>query len=681
MKIGRMNVNSLFYILLFMLVSTMIFCPAPASGDGQLKYSNEATKAYNAQQDVQWKIIKESAGGSKYVHNEADSNTNTDSNPGFTFFDNRSGIMSFDLTSFLNDTYLSCKGNFKCTANFSTGWKDDTSFQLSTTNNTNNTWSSIKGEQIGVKPGEDYQLVGHMKLNKWATQSHIVLEGFNESSKRWYQIIQCPAGINGPIDWKEFSCTTRLPENTTKIRPVLNAGWSMEPKKEAITWFDPRYTINLSRPIIFDPNLKAELVYHGLEMPTSMAFLGPNDILVLEKNKGTVQRIVSGKIEEQPLLDANVSNLVERGMLGIAIENENTLNKNDDINVPTSRYIFLYYSESFDETDSSGKNEKRHDCTTCNPIGHRLYRYELKDDKLVNPKLLLDIPASTGTSGASHIGGAMVIGPDNYIYLTTGDGESCQNNSCKDKNHLKAINAQTSNILGGQSPVGRGGILRVGQDGLEDDKGVLGNEQPLNMYYAYGIRNSFGIDFDPATGKMWDTENGPGFGDEINLVEPGFNSGWIRIQGTWPINNYELLDSTPKVKGYSGTTEIDKEPENLVTFDGKGHYRSPKFTWNSTVGVTSIDFFNSDKLGKKYKNDIFVGDAGGNLYHFELKADRIELDLKGPLSDKVANTFQELNDVIIGKKFPIIVDIETSPDGYLYILSYDGSIFKITNNS
>jgi aldose sugar dehydrogenase len=74
-------------------------------------------------------------------------------------------------------------------------------------------------------------------------------------------------------------------------------------------------------------------------------------------------------------------------------------------------------------------------------------------------------------------------------------------------------------------PDGRGGILRVTQDGEIVQPSILGDEHPLDMYYAYGIRNSFGIDFDPETGNLWDTENDPSFGDEINLVEPGFNSG------------------------------------------------------------------------------------------------------------------------------------------------------------
>src|SRR5687768_9824738 len=72
-------------------------------------------------------------------------------------------------------------------------------------------------------------------------------------------------------------------------------------------------------PIINDVNLKAEVVFEGLTSPTSIAFLGPNDILVLEKDKGTVQRIVNGKIVAEPLLKINVANDGNRGMLGIAV--------------------------------------------------------------------------------------------------------------------------------------------------------------------------------------------------------------------------------------------------------------------------------------------------------------------------------------------------------------------------
>ncbi len=207
------------------------------------------------------------------------------------------------------------------------------------------------------------------------------------------------------------------------------------------------------------------------------------------------------------------------------------------------------------------------------------------------------------------------------------------------------------------------------------------------MYYAYGIRNGFGLDFDPVTGNLWDTENGPAFGDELNLVRPGFNSGWAKVQGIWPIMNYsELVNNPPPglPNGYyfPKNSQLEDNFGRLIDFNGKGNYSDPEFTWNHTVGITSIKFFNSDKLGEEYENDIFVGTfKGGNLYHFDLDRDRNRLLLNGQLKDKVANNDEELRDVIFAQGFaPIgITDLEVGPDGYLYVLSYgtDGAIYKI----
>src|SRR5687768_5601913 len=66
-------------------------------------------------------------------------------------------------------------------------------------------------------------------------------------------------------------------------------------------------------PLVTDPRLEVELVYEGLDYPTNMAFLASNDILVLEKNKGTIQRIIDGQMLEQPVLDVAVANENERG--------------------------------------------------------------------------------------------------------------------------------------------------------------------------------------------------------------------------------------------------------------------------------------------------------------------------------------------------------------------------------
>ena len=98
-----------------------------------------------------------------------------------------------------------------------------------------------------------------------------------------------------------------------------------------------------SRPVINDPNLKIELVSEGLQLPTQMNFIGPNDILVLEKDNGMVKRIVNGAILEEPVLDVNVATAYERGLLGIAIE-ENA--NESDITQRNSNIVYLYYTES-----------------------------------------------------------------------------------------------------------------------------------------------------------------------------------------------------------------------------------------------------------------------------------------------------------------------------------------------
>lgn len=363
-----------------------------------------------------------------------------------------------------------------------------------------------------------------------------------------------------------------------------------------------------------------------------MAFLDSNDVLVLERYNGKLKRIVNDIVQSESLLDVNVAaGAGERGMLGIALS-KNTKHI----------HVFLYFTESkFD----GGV-----------PIGNRLYRYELVNDQLSDPKLLLNLPFSPGPY---HNGGSITIGPDNNVYLTIGDLDNVDDNP--------RPNTKTQNVKDGEEPNGAWGILRITQNGDAVEQGIIGSTYPLSLYYGYGIRNSFGIDFDPITGKLWDTENGPNYGDEINLVEPGFNSGWKKVQGIW------------QLKGSNMGKELDNNPEGLVNFDGKGKYSLPKFTWKERYGPTAIKFLDSDKLGKEYENDLFVGDIhNGTVYHFEMNKERTGLLLEEPLSDKVANNTEELKEVIFAKGFGGITDIEVGDDGYLYVLSYvHGSIYRI----
>jgi glucose/arabinose dehydrogenase len=125
----------------------------------------------------------------------------------------------------------------------------------------------------------------------------------------------------------------------------------------------------------------------------------------------------------------------------------------------------------------------------------------------------------------------------------------------------------------------------------------------------------------------------------------------------------------------------DIDDLNLVDFNGKGRYSNPELAWNQTVAPTAIKFLNSNKYGKEYENDVFVGSSnGGYVFHFDLKSNRTELDLKGPLKDRIANNgADELSNNTFGKGFKGISDITVGSDGYLYIVSIKrGEIYRIT---
>src|ERR687897_2654916 len=383
---------------------------------------------------------------------------------------------------------------------------------------------------------------------------------------------------------------------------------------EENAYFSPAYAVraqtSLEGPVLNDPNLVVQTVYQGLKSPTAMTFLGPVDILVLEKGQGTVQRITKGEILQEPLLQVDVNSKDERGLLGIAIavtEEE----KNETTAPPLPTDVFLFFTEA---------GQSKSDI----PAGNRVYKYELVegDDgntiKLVNPTLLLDLPAGPDDS---HVGGMLDIGPDNNLYLSLGD----QRPTAYNKMDSPDSQTKAQNYLDGKEPDGRAGILRITQEGGVvggEEGGIFGNEHPLNKYFAYGVKNSFGFDFDPITGKLWDTENGPTFGDEINLVEPGFNSGWKDVQGIWKVKG-----------GKEGDVELNPS-DGLADFGGKGKYSAPEYIWENVVGPTAIKFLDSDKIGKQYQNDMFVGDFhNGNLYHFDLDQDRSGFTFNGILDD------------------------------------------------
>jgi glucose/arabinose dehydrogenase len=410
----------------------------------------------------------------------------------------------------------------------------------------------------------------------------------------------------------------------------------------------------LDKPAVADPDLKLEIVYqgnvtHGLRElnqftpVTQFAFLGNNDILVLSKNDGKVLRISNNTLLPTPLLDINVTNQWESGLLGIA-----TSRNAEKI------YVFLYYTES---TSNDVTNS-----TATNPSYNKLYRYELINDKLVNPRLLFTAPSA---NHYSHLGGGLKIGPDNNLYLTVGDMHGDQNPTTR---------TMAQNYFDGVFPDGRAGVLRFTQNGKPVGTGILDEKYPLNLYFAYGIRNSFGLDFDPVSGKLWDTENGPQSGDEINLVEPGSNGGWNKIQGMGVRQNFS---NSSKV--------IFEQPTGLVDFDGKGKYSAPEFVWKKRVAPTAIKFLNSEQLGKKYQNDLFVASFNfGEIYDFNLNENRTKLEPSNTSNDNAVLEKLDVKNVMFAHGLGKPTDMDVGPDGNLYVLSKyqeTPTIFRISSTN
>ena len=383
-----------------------------------------------------------------------------------------------------------------------------------------------------------------------------------------------------------------------------------------------------SGPVLHDDMLALELVVEGLDLPTSMRFLDDGTILVLEKNNGQVRVVSDGKLLDEPAIDVEVATAVEQGLLGIAIWN----GEND-----TS--VFLYLTENYEDK-------------TRNVVYK--YIYDENEKILENMTLVLELP---GEPGPFHNGGKLAIGPrDGYLYAVIGD--------------VSSGGGILDNQIPGRPPNNKSVILRVDRDNgtpVEDNPfyNYTGSMEKLHQYYAYGIRNSFGMEFDPMTGKLWMTENGDNVYDEINIVEPGFNSGWHKIMG--PIIRTNM------------TIEND-----LIIFDG-AKYGDPIFSWYVPVGVTDIEFLNSTKLGEKYDDNVFVGDINnGNLYFFEVNGNRTGVTFHDPrLLDLVADPVKEgedseLSSLILGDGFGRITDIESGPDGLLYIMTYeDGKIYRL----
>jgi aldose sugar dehydrogenase len=290
----------------------------------------------------------------------------------------------------------------------------------------------------------------------------------------------------------------------------------------------------------------------GFDFAVNIAFAPDGTIFVADKDIGEIRVVRDGEILDEPFASLETAAPVnEMGLLGVAVHPE----------FPAEPWVYAYYSDTEVERN-------------------RLVRFRADGDVAIERDDLLDLlPTTFGW----HNGGDLAFGPDGKLYVTVGEG------------HISA-RAQDEDELGGR-------ILRLEPDGSVPDDNPFGPDNPT---YALGIRNSFGICFDPASGDPWVTDNGPDRDDEVNLVEAGANLGW---------------------------------PDRLGTSGDPG-FLDPVLTFPDTIVITGCAVSG---------DDLFFGEGyAGNLHR---------MPLPGP------------DEQIVGRFEGGITDVAVAPDGALWVVT------------
>jgi glucose/arabinose dehydrogenase len=348
-------------------------------------------------------------------------------------------------------------------------------------------------------------------------------------------------------------------------------------------------------------------------------------------------KFVQGKRVAGVALDLAVNNRSERGLLGIAMSPTFT----------RDHFVYLYYTASSTGGDSG---------ESADVISNSVKRYRWDGATLTFSKRILDLPA---TPGPNHDGGKLVFGPDRKLYVAVGE----LNRNERTSNHSQP---DTINRIGSILRVKATGATATDNPFYDARNTGDSKRRALNDIYAYGVRNTFGMAFDPVSRTLWESENGPERFDEINRITPGFNGGWEATTG-------------PASRNPSFSAGAD-----LISFSSRSHYEDPKFSWATPVAPTAMQFMTSTRLGKQYKDELFVGDVhGGKLFHFDLTHTRRSLSLKGALADRVADNsadhlFAEQSPIVLGDGFGTITDLVNGPGGMFAVSYTSGAVYRVT---
>jgi glucose/arabinose dehydrogenase len=346
-------------------------------------------------------------------------------------------------------------------------------------------------------------------------------------------------------------------------------------------------------------NIRVVVVTRDLQDPFGLAFLPDGSILVTER-RGQLQRVRNGKVDAQPVagtpkaFSAGISGLpgAVHGYMDVVLHPDFAQNK----------LVYLSYTKPLaDQKTGLAVGRGKWD-------GNALTDFE---DVFV---------ATDGTGGP----GRLAFDRDKLLYITTSGGD-----------------AQDLGTYGGK-------VLRIRDDGsIPNDNPFVGKAGAKPEIFTYGHRSSLGLAMHPLTGEMWQNENGPNGGDEINILKAGKNYGWPLVS---------------LGRDYPGKWHNDGGPSHAG-------YEGPVVYWTPAIALSGMAFYTGDKL-PKWKGDVFVGGLRTG-----------EIPGTGHLDRILFNEYmQELRrESLLTDLHQRIRDVRQGPDGLLYVLTDEnpGALLRI----
>lgn len=334
----------------------------------------------------------------------------------------------------------------------------------------------------------------------------------------------------------------------------------------------------------------ARRVAANLDQPVGFTFDSRGRIWYVGKASGEV-RVLNLERDSDRLFYrfSGVSSLGERGALGIALHPD----------FPRTPFVYVFV------TRGAGTR----------PLENQIVRLRSDGGRGRHPRVIFRSPTTIRTN---HNGGRILFGPDGMLYAVVGDG---------------GVDQATAQDLDDV----RGKVLRMTPTG-----GVPGDNPFGSLVFSYGLRNSFGFDFDPQTGDLWETENGPECNDELNRIQPGANYAW-----------------GPSFDCGSASPPLDTNADGPVPRVLPLEYFTP------TIAPTGTAFCDGCGLGPGAEGTFFFGTSKeGTLYRVSLNGSR----------DDIVSVDSVLSDP--GR----IVSVEEAPDGRIYFSDLAGRIFRLVQS-